>query len=410
LHLETMSLKYDSIIIGLGAMGSSILYHLAKKSHKILGIDQFSIGHSYGSSHGLTRIIRLSYFENPAYVAMLKRAFFLWSKLEQESNEKLFTRTGSLDVGLANSKIYQGSKLACQTEKLEHELLSSYELKERFPGWKSIPIELHAVYQPDGGILFPEKCNQTHVKQALKLGAHVRQEEKVVNIRIYGPNEVIVETDKNEYLSKHIVLTCGPWLAGFIRQTQSFNSSNALNMVTKLLKPQRNVVIWYRSIKPDNYHTHNFPVYCLDYKNSFYYGFPITNTGQFDFEIDGFKIGKYHHLRENLTYEQLDKNSLWRTKFTLEDEQDMNETVKSLFKDGYGPIAHKVACIFTNTPDEHFILDPCPDPKLPCISLVSACSGHGFKFSSVIGELMSDLITERKAIIDTEWLKLKRFY
>lgn len=402
--------KYDSIVIGLGAMGSSILYHLAKKSHQTLGIEQFSIGHSYGSSHGLSRIIRLSYFENPAYVAMLRRAFFLWSKLEQESNVRLFTRTGSLDVGLSNSRIYQGSKLACQNEKLEHVLLNSNELKEQFPGWKSVNIDLHAVYQPDGGILHPEKCNQTHINQALKHGAHIRLNEKVTDVKIYSPTEVLVKTDKNEYLSKHIILTCGPWLGGFISKTESLKSSKALQIVSNLLQPQRNVVIWYRSTRPDKYQTHNFPVYCLDYNHSFYYGFPIINTGQFDFEIDGFKIGKYHHLRENLTYDQLDTNSLWRTEFKQEDEQDMNNTVESLFNDAYGPIARKVACIFTNTPDEHFILDSCPDPNLPCISLVSACSGHGFKFSSVIGELMSDLTTERKTNISTEWLQLKRFY
>jgi sarcosine oxidase len=407
--------KYDYIVLGLGAMGSSTLYHLAKRNSNVLGIEQFKVNHSYGSSHGLSRIIRMAYFESPDYVDMLRRSYYLWDQLEHETNEKLLTKTGSLDIGKKDSKIVIGSKLTCEEQKLEHTFLNQEELINKFPGWHDIPKEMDvvAVYQPDGGILNPEKCTSAHVKQAIKMGVKVHEEEKFIDLKIYGKNEVLVKTNKSEYLTSKIILSPGAWLGGFLKNCPELNKLKAFQKISSILTPQRNVVIWYKSSKPDLYQTHNFPVFILDIDNEMFYGFPITNNGESPHEKFGFKIGKYHHRKQNLSYEMLNSKADWRTNFDREDEQVLGAGVKLVLKDAYGPVLKQTACIFTNTPDEHFIIDPCPDPDYPCVAVVSACSGHGFKFSSVIGEIMATLVTQKTESYqysETDWLRAKRFF
>lgn len=196
-------------MVGLGAQGSSTLYHLAKRggsSTHVLGIEQFKIAHNYGSSHGLSRIIRLSYFEHSAYVALLRRAFQLWYELEEESGgERLLTRTGSLDIGKKESRIFSGSRQTCEQENLRHEILSQTQLMKRFPGWQNLPTSanLSAVYQHDGGYLHPERCVSAFVNLAKnKYGAHVREEETVESIEIYNRYSFIDLSNIIDYYEK----------------------------------------------------------------------------------------------------------------------------------------------------------------------------------------------------------------
>jgi sarcosine oxidase len=326
---------------------------------------------------------------------------------------KVFTKTGSLDIGKRSSRIVMGSKLTCEKQKLDHIYLNQEELINKFPGWKSIPNDMNfaAVYQPDGGILDPEKCTSAHVQQAKKLGAIIHEEESIKDLKIYGKNEVLVKTCKSEYLTSKVILSNGAWLGGFIKNCPDLKNLKIFQKISSILNPQRNVVMWYRAPKPEFYTTQNFPVFILDIDNEMFYGFPITNGGDNTYEKFGFKIGKYHHRRQNLTHEMLYEKADWRTNFEQEDEKVLSSAVKLMLKNAYGPILKKTACIFTNTPDENFIIDPCPDRNYPCIALISACSGHGFKFSSVVGEIMATLVTDNKPYEHAEvnWLRANRF-
>ncbi len=312
---------------------------------------------------------------------------------------------------METSRIFTGSKLTCEQEKLDHTILTPNQLKSRFPGWQDLPenARLWAVYQSDGGFLHPEKCVSTHVNLArTKYGAHVRENEKVLSLKMYDRNRlVLVKTCQGEYLTSKLVLIPGPWLGGFINSSATLSQINILAQIAKILKPQRNVVTWYKSQRPELYGVGNFPVFVLNYNEEFFYGFPA------DAEF-GFKIGKYHHRGENLSHEMLNQNeAAWRCKFDAQDESVVGSAVKSLMPKAYGRVTKQTACVFTNTPDEHFIIDSQPDPSYPCLAIVSACSGHGFKFASVIGDIMAQLITKKNNIkyeyADIEWLRAKRF-
>ena len=321
--------------------------------------------------------------------------------------------------GTKNSRIFTGSKLTCEQENLEHTILDQTQLKSRFPGWQDLPStnnSLHAVYQPDGGFLHPEKCVAAHVSLArTKYGAHVHENEQVLSVHVDDNNkrECIVTTTRGEYVTPKLVLSPGPWLGGLIQTSKSLSRLNTpLALIAKCLNPQRNVVTWYKSQRPDLYAVANFPVFVLNHNEEFFYGFPIK-----DAEL-GFKIGKYHHRGENLSYEMLnEREGKWRVGFDAEDERVVGDAVKLLMPKAYGPVVKQTACVFTNTPDEHFIIDGMPDPAYPCLAVVSACSGHGFKFASVIGEIMATLImrensgcTKGYEYADIEWLSAKRFF
>lgn len=215
-------------------------------------------------------------------------------------------------------------------------------------------------------------------------------------------------------MTSKLILSSGPWLGGFIKNSPALSKIASLQKISSILTPQRNVVIWYRSSTPELYRPSNFPVFVLDYNTDFFYGFPITGETSSESERCGFKIGKYNHRKETLAHESLGKEAKWRERFDREDEEVIGAAVKDLLPSAYGQVLRHASCIFTNTPDEHFIVDACPDPTYRCIGILSACSGHGFKFASVIGEIMATLVQTKKEgsyeYANVDWLKAKRFY
>src|SRR5579885_3507363 len=168
-----MSQRYDVIVLGVGGMGSAALCHLARRGRRCLGLEQFDIPHDRGSSHGITRIIRLAYYEHPSYVPLLRRAYELWRELEAQSGMRLLHITGSVDAGPPGGGIFEGALLSCQVHGLPHEVLTSRELTARFPAYR-LPAETQVLFQPDGGFLLPEACISAHVMLAQEHGAGVR--------------------------------------------------------------------------------------------------------------------------------------------------------------------------------------------------------------------------------------------
>lgn len=359
---------YDAIVIGVGGMGSAALCHLARRGKQVLGLERFDIPHQLGSSHGLTRIIRLAYYEHPSYVPLLRRAYALWRELQQEAGEQLLHLTASVDAGPPDSAVVQGALQSCALHDLPHQVLNSAELHARFPAYH-LPADFLAVLQPEGGFLLSERCIVHHVLQAQSLGAQVHAREQVLEWEPL-PNGVRVRTDRGTYEAEKLVITAGPWAAKLIAP------------LADKLSPERQVLGWFQPFRPPLFALEHFPVFNLTVEEGRFYGLPV-------FHIPGFKVGKYHHLQEQVDPDQVDRQCHPR------DEQVLRQFVNRYFPEGAGPVMSLRACLFTNTADEHFVLDLHPDH--PQVAIAAGFSGHGFKFCSVVGEIMADLTLEGRS-------------
>lgn len=377
---------YDVIVLGLGGMGSSTVYSLAKRGLRVLGIEQFNIGHDFGSSHGVTRIIRLAYFEGSAYVPLLRRAYELWREIEYASRERLLYITGSIDAGPPAGEIFKGSLAACREHNLPHEVLESAALKLRFPGYV-FPRNLTAVFQPDGGFILSERAIIAFITVAQRMGAEIHGREKVRSWRVSG-RQVIVETDFNTYHAKRLVICAGPWAA---QQVPVLKKRD-------LATPERQVLIWTQPRHPELFQPGSFPVFNMEAMENGalnrYYGFPI-------FGVPGFKIGKYHHR-----HQRVDPDRVKRECDSV-DEKVLRRAIRNYFPDADGPTMAMKTCLFTNSKDEHFVLDL--HPQHATVAIASGFSGHGFKFASVVGEIMADFAEHGRTRHDTAMFGITRF-
>ncbi len=371
--------QYDAIVIGLGGMGSAALYQLSRRGKRVLGIERFGIAHDMGSSHGVTRIIRLAYHEHPSYVPLIRRAYELWRRLEASTNEQILHITGSLDAGPHGSSNFTGSLLSCEEHDIPHEVLTSAEITKRFPGYR-LPGETMAVFQEDGGFLLPERCIALFVEQAQTLGATVHANERTLE---WQPTEsgVRVRTENGEYEAENLVITAGAW------------ASKLLPSLSAAAIPERQVLAWLETLKPQLFTPENFPVFNLIVEEGKYYGFPV-------YGIPGFKFGRYHHFEEDVDPDAIDRRPNAR------DEAVLRQFAEKYFPDGAGATSSMKACMFTNSPDEHFIIDRLPDA--PQVVIAAGFSGHGFKFASVIGEILTDLTLNGATTHDIGMFNLAR--
>ena len=361
---------FDAIVIGIGAMGSATLYHLAKRGWQALGIEQFAVAHEMGSSHGLTRIIRLAYYEHPSYVPLLRRAYELWRQLEADAGEKLFFQTGSIDMGPEDSDVFAGSLRSCIEHELAHEVLNSRELNQRFPGYR-MPGATMAVFQPQGGLLVPERCIAAYARLAQKHGATLQVGERVLGWEVLPDERLLVRTDRGNgcaYSADKLVLCGGAWAYKLIPALRG-----------KAI-PERQVLIWLRARQPRLFAPERFPVWNALVEEGRYYGFPEYNPSA---ATPGMKFGRWHHREEICDPDTVDRATY------PEDENLLRQFAERYFPDGAGETLRMSACMFTNTRDEHFILDSLP--AAPQVSIAAGFSGHGFKMASVIGEIMADL-------------------
>ncbi|HEX3235823.1 MAG TPA: N-methyl-L-tryptophan oxidase [Gemmatimonadales bacterium] len=371
---------YDVIVLGLGGMGSATLFHLARRGLRVLGLERFDLVHEYGSSHGLTRIIRLAYWEHPTYVTLLRRAYELWRELERVAGEQLLHITGSIDAGPEGGDIFSGALRSSELHGLAHEVMDGAELRRRFPGYR-LPERFRCLYQPEGGFLLPERCDIAHVEQAMAHGAEVRCREAVLEWRADG-GRVWVRTAQGRYEAGRLVICAGPWASKLVPE------------LSGLAMPERQVLAWLQPARPEYFRLGAFPVFNLEVEEGRYYGFP-------SFLIPGFKFGKYHHRGE-----QVDADAVNREP-QPEDEELLRDFARRYFPEGAGSTIMLKACLFTNSPDRHFILDH--HPAHPEVVIAAGFSGHGYKFCSVIGEVLADLTQGGQARHDTEFFRLKRF-
>lgn len=375
-----MPQPYDVIVVGLGGMGSAACWQLVRRGLKVLGIERFDIGHSMGSSHGLNRIIRLAYFEHPAYVPLLRRAYELWREAETLADERLLFVTGSIDAGPEGSRVVEGSLESCREFGLAHDLLDAAEAHRRFPGY-SLPHGHLAVFQPDGGFVASERAILAHLSLAVWEGAEIRAREKVLGIDPKG-DRVEVMTEGGRYEAGRVIVSAGGWI------------SDLVPALAGKAVAERQVLGWFLPQRPELFAMERFPVSNAQLGDQHFYQFPIWG-------IPGFKIGLYHHFHESGDAETLSRVP------TAADEAVLREGMEAMFPEANGPALRLSACLFTNTEDEHFVLDTVPGA--PEIIVASPCSGHGFKFSSVIGEILADFATGRQSPFDLGLFRMDRF-
>ena len=371
---------YDVIVLGLGGMGSATLFHLARRGLRVLGLERFDLVHEYGSSHGLTRIIRLAYWEHPTYVALLRRAYELWRELESLAGERLLYITGSVDAGPEGGPIFEGALKSSELHGLTHEVMDGDELHRRYPGYR-LPRKIRCLYQPDGGFLLPERCDVAHIEQALAHGAEVRYREPVMAWDANG-GRVQVRTTRGRYEAGRLVICAGPWASSLVPE------------LSGLAVPERQVLAWLQPSRPEHFRLGAFPVFNLEVEEGRYYGFP-------SFLIPGFKFGRYHHRGE-----QVDPDAMNREPEPA-DEELLRDFARRYFPDGAGATLMLKTCLFTNSPDRHFILDH--HPAHPEVAVAAGFSGHGYKFCSVVGEVMADLVEGNRTRHDIEFFRLRRF-
>jgi sarcosine oxidase len=371
---------YDVIVVGLGGMGSATLYHLARRGLRVLGLERYDVVHEHGSSHGLTRIIRLAYWEHPSYVALLHRSYELWRELERHSREQLLHITGSVDAGPSDGAIFLGALRSSELHGLSHEVMDGAELHRRFPGYR-LPRELGCLYQPDGGFLLPERCNLAQVARAQAHGAEVRCREQVIEWGA-AAGHYWIRTSSARYEAGRLVFCAGPWASKLIPELGG------------LAQPERQVLAWLQPSRPELFLPERFPVFYLEVEEGRYYGVPT-------FLVPGFKLGKYHHRAE-----LVDPDGA-RREPDPEDEELLRSFARRYFPDGAGPALMLKTCLFTNSPDGHFLLDL--HPEHTGVAIAAGFSGHGYKFASVIGEIMADLAQRGETRHDIELFRLQRF-
>jgi sarcosine oxidase len=377
-----MENRYDAIVVGLGGMGSAAAYHLARRGKRVLGLEQHDLLHPLGSSHGLTRIIRLAYHEHPSYVPLLRRAYELWHDLEADANEHLLVTTGSVEGGPEDGPMFRGALEAAELHAIEHEVLTGAELRERHPAFAGFDDDIRVVWQPDGGFLLAERTILAHVNGALRRGADLRFREGVTGWEPTGGGGVRVTTPRGSYEADRLVICAGAWVGRVVPS------------LAELAKPERQVLAWFQPTRPELFEPERFPVFVLDVPDGSYYGFPVH-------DVPGFKLGWYHHFREPIDPDDPDRSAGER------DETALRAFAERYFPDGAGPTVMLKACIFTNTPDEHFVVDRLPDA--PQAIVASACSGHGYKFCSVMGEILADLAMHDETAHDIGLFRLDRF-
>jgi sarcosine oxidase len=353
------------VVVGLGGIGAAALYHLARRGVPVLGLEGVGVPHERGSSHGHSRILRLAYFEDPAYVPMARAALELWRGLERESGERLFMRTGGIDGGAPDGSIFRGSLAACREHGLEHEVVDGTTLRARY-GALRVPRGDRFVLQPDAGILFVERCTEAHVRMGEALGAEVRAGVRVDDWRIEGGRVRVALADGDEIVARHLVLTPGPWAA------PALAPAAAHGVELPDLRVERQVVAWFAPEEPGPFGARKLPVFNLEVGGGHHYGFPGV-------EGRGPKLGRFGHLHEDVDAETVSR------RVTCADVELLQGWADHHFVRA-GAVVETSVCLFTHTPDRHFVVDTLPE--LP-VTVGCGFSGHGFKFAPAIGQAIA---------------------
>lgn len=371
---------YDVIVIGAGGVGSSAAWHLARRGARVLALDQFKPGHDRGSSHGETRIIRQAYFEHADYVPLLCRAYELWHELEAQIDSCLLEQVGLLEVGPPEGVVVPGVLRAAQEHGLEVEQLSAGEVAERFPAFR-VPAGMTAVFEKAAGYLRVESCVLAHLAAAKAARAECRFETVV-----HGWNAVAggvrVTTSAGTFSADRLVVTAGPWAPRWLAD---------LGVGLQVLRKH---AYWFASSSPAVRQDVGCPTFLFELPQGVFYGFPQRDAL-------GVKVAEHDG-----GVPVADPSGDARQP-DVEDERRVDEFLRQCLVGVGPPVIHRSVCFYTMSPDAHFIVDR--HPQHENVVFAAGLSGHGFKFTSVLGEVLAELALNIPPTTAIDFLRLDRF-
>ena len=357
---------YDLIVLGTGGVGSAALYHAARRGLRCLGLDRFPPAHDRGSSHGESRLIRLSYFEHSNYVPMLKRSYALWEQLAPS----LLHRSGVFYFGPAGGQIVEGVRNSASEHQLDVQVVPENALPQF-----CAPAGFAALYEADAGWLPVERCVLTHLEQAVAAGAEHRWGESVVDWQATSSG-VVVTTEGDSYSADSLVVAGGAW------------SARLLQTLELPLTVQRKHLHWFRC--DDSRYQNGF---FFDLPHGQFYGFPV---------MDG-RLKVAEHSGGEVVSDPMNAS---RAPDTLDSER-IEAFVRDHLPGVVGERLNHQTCFYTRSPDDHFIVDRYPGSSN--VAFAAGLSGHGFKFAPVLGEILVDLATGQAPAVDCAFLGLSRF-
>lgn len=370
---------YDAIVIGTGGAGSAALYHLARRGFKALGLDRFPPAHDRGSSHGQTRIIRLSYFEHPDYVPLLRDAYSLWDELSEIWGEHLFHRTGLIYFGDPNGVVIQGLLASAREHGLDMQSLKEAEAARLYPAYAA-PKGAAILYEKNAGYLLVEDCVRAHMEEACRLGAKHRHGESVIRWKATG-SSVVVSTDQQTYEAERLIVTAGCWTNQLLRE---------LNVPLRLLRKHLH---WYAA-EPERFREDNgCPCFFHQADGGMFYGVPNIDGG-------GVKVAEHSggvEISDPLVDEREEE---------VEDTRRIESFLQRYLPGVSMTRKRRDVCFYTMSPDENFIVDR--HPEHDAVVFAAGLSGHGFKFTSVLGRTLAELAMDGKAEREIGFLGLNR--
>lgn len=369
----------DVIVVGLGVMGSAAAAHLATRGVRVLGLDAYHPPHTEGSSHGKSRVFRAAYFEAPEYVPLVRRAMTLWRELEEQSGQSLITITGGLCFGAPDTRLVAGTLASARTYGLRYDYLDAEEVNRRFPAFTLSP-EQYAVYEPDAGMLAPEPCVAAYLDLARAHGASLHMDEPVRRWEPDGEG-VRVTTDHGSYQAARLIIAGGAW---------------AGDLLAELGLPLTVWRILHVHFEPDDearFGLGRCPWAIWQVPEGIYASFTALPG-------HGVKFGR-HDIGEVTTPQEI------RRSVNSAEVASLRQQLNRFLPGAGGPVLDTMTCMYTVTPDRHFVIDRYPDA--PQVTLACGFSGHGFKFASVVGEIVADLALDGETGHDISLFSLARF-
>ena len=371
---------FDAIVIGVGGMGSAACFELARRGQRVLGLEQYPLVHDRGSSHGLTRIIRTAYYEHPDYVPLLRRAFEHWYELERQFGAHVLTECGCLSLGTPQSEIVSGVQQSATQHNLPIEALSAADIKQRFPPFR-FSHQYVGILEQQAGFLHVEECVRAQIALARRHGATIHAEEPVVSWQ-ERESDVTVTSAKDIYHAGKLIITAGPWSAQMLAECVSN------------LRIMRQTMLWFGTQDDRAFQRNRFPIYIAEVPAGHFYGLPVIDGS-------GHKVARHYGAPELTNPDEVDRvvNSA--------DEAHVRAFLNEYLPMVNGPLRRAQTCIYTLSPDRHFIIDQHPVCFNVCFA--AGFSGHGFKFAPVVGEILADLAEHGKTDLPIDLFRLARF-
>ena len=372
--------RYDAIVLGAGGIGSAALYHLASRGVRAIGVDRFDPPHDRGSSHGQSRVIRQAYFEHPDYVPLVVESYRMWHELEQRTGRRLLHQVGAVEIGPADGVVVPGVLRAADEHQLAVESLTAAEIRARWPGLR-VEDPLVGVYEPTAGYLLVEDCVQAHLDAARDAGAELLADTEVVS---WSADEsgVRVRTSNDEIGADRLVITAGAWAGQLLADLHI------------RLTVRRKSLFWFATDAAQYDVAAGFPVFLFELPDGVFYGFPQLDPR-------GVKFAEHSGGRV------LDVPLAADRSIDPEEQRRLRDVLPRHLPGVSPRVTDHAVCLYTMSPDEHFIVDR--HPAHPNVTFAAGLSGHGFKFAPILGQALADLALHGGTDLPTRFLSLARF-